>query len=146
MTFWFVHRGCVQFYVGLLGVFVERAKELDFTSRSLEPLRLVERVLDVYEADVRATLRRCERILSDYVRTVERGDDPVHADPDDGAARITTAQREDALALILPHLRTVYGEGCYPRKLSSYAGEAEALLLRLRSAVRPRQRRRRWCE
>ncbi|KAG2788846.1 hypothetical protein PC116_g8065 [Phytophthora cactorum] len=47
-----------HFYTTLLGAFVERAKELDFSAGDERNLQIVDRVLSVYNADLLALLRR----------------------------------------------------------------------------------------
>ncbi|OWZ23291.1 hypothetical protein PHMEG_0001839 [Phytophthora megakarya] len=47
-----------HFYTTLLGAFVERAKELDFSAGDERNLQIVDRVISVYNADLLALLRR----------------------------------------------------------------------------------------
>ncbi|KUF76562.1 hypothetical protein AM587_10009197 [Phytophthora nicotianae] len=47
-----------HFYTTLLGAFVERAKELDFSAGDERNLQIVDRVLSVYNSDLLALLRR----------------------------------------------------------------------------------------
>ncbi|POM73433.1 CorA Metal Ion Transporter (MIT) Family [Phytophthora palmivora] len=47
-----------HFYTTLLGAFVERAKELDFSVGDERNLQIVDRVMSVYNADLLALLRR----------------------------------------------------------------------------------------
>ncbi|KAF4041979.1 Mitochondrial-associated sphingomyelin phosphodiesterase [Phytophthora infestans] len=47
-----------HFYTTLLGAFVERAKELDFSAGDERNLQIVDRVLSVYNADLLTLLRR----------------------------------------------------------------------------------------
>ncbi|GMF13473.1 unnamed protein product [Phytophthora lilii] len=47
-----------HFYTTLLGAFVERAKELDFSTGDERNLQIVDRVLSVYNTDLLALLRR----------------------------------------------------------------------------------------
>ncbi|KAG1685000.1 hypothetical protein DVH05_009830 [Phytophthora capsici] len=47
-----------HFYTTLLGAFVERAKELDFSTGDERNLQIVDRVMSVYNSDLLALLRR----------------------------------------------------------------------------------------
>ncbi|KAG7381742.1 hypothetical protein PHYPSEUDO_005684 [Phytophthora pseudosyringae] len=47
-----------HFYTTLLGAFVERAKELDFSAGDERNLQIVDRVMSVYNSDLLALLRR----------------------------------------------------------------------------------------
>lgn len=52
-----------HFYTTLLGVFVERARELDFSGADERTLSLLDRVLSVYNAELLALLRRANRFF-----------------------------------------------------------------------------------
>ncbi|KAE9044608.1 hypothetical protein PR001_g2190 [Phytophthora rubi] len=135
-----------HFYTTLLGAFVERAKELDFSAGDERNLQIVDRVLSVYNSDLLALLRRASLHLektqpfampfsfsrsSNFTRTRSGSF---------GSSAKSKATAGDALTATQAHVLTFYckslGIECTPVPLhDSFHRDAERLFDKLWAAA-----------
>lgn len=134
-----------HFYTTLLGAFVERAKELDFSGADVRNVSLLDRVLSVYNGELLSLLRRASQHFEKsqpyhvpFGRTNSFGSGGVG-----GSVRGKTrsiADSDDDLSSAQSHVLTFYSKAlgieCVPVTLhDSFHRDAERLFDRLWSSA-----------
>ncbi|CAI5703496.1 unnamed protein product [Peronospora effusa] len=130
-----------HFYTTLLGAFVERAKELDFSAGDERNLQIIDRVMGVFNSDLLALLRRasfhlekCQPLAMPYSFNRRTHSESFSASP---KTKPTTG---DALTATQAHVLTFYckslGIECTPVPLhDSFHRDAERLFDKLWTAA-----------
>ncbi|TYZ65043.1 hypothetical protein PybrP1_004495 [[Pythium] brassicae (nom. inval.)] len=121
-----------HFYTVLLGAFVERAKELDFSGSDERGVGALDRVLSVYTPELLGLLRGAARF---FERSQPFGGTPTHAGGRAGKAKSALDARDDlspAQGSILTFYTKALGIECAPVPLHSvFHRDAERLFDKL---------------
>ncbi|CAI5714368.1 unnamed protein product [Hyaloperonospora brassicae] len=130
-----------HFYTTLLGTFVERAKELDFSAGDERNLEIVDRVMSVYNADLLALLRRASLHLEKCQPfAIPFGLNRGVSRPRTDTSLKTKSTADVSLTATQAHVLTFYckslGIECTPVPLhDSFHRDAERLFDKLWAAV-----------
>eukprot|EP00644_Phytophthora_capsici_P004444 jgi/Phyca11/506126/fgenesh2_kg.PHYCAscaffold_17_\ len=134
-----------HFYTTLLGAFVERAKELDFSTGDERNLQIVDRVMSVYNSDLLALLRRASLHLEKSQPfampfSFNRGSTFTRTRSGSFGSSSKAKSTGDALTATQAHVLTFYckslGNECTPVPLhDSFHRDAERLFDKLWEAA-----------
>ncbi|KAL3671822.1 hypothetical protein V7S43_002491 [Phytophthora oleae] len=134
-----------HFYTTLLGAFVERAKELDFSTGDERNLQIVDRVMSVYNSDLLALLRRASLHLEKSQPfampfSINRGSNFTRTRSGSFGSSSKAKSTGDALTATQAHVLTFYckslGIECTPVPLhDSFHRDAERLFDKLWAAA-----------